>query len=219
MPHWGELFAEAEMQSRPPEPALLELLPRLQEAGCRRVLDAGCGVGRHLLPLLKAGFRVCGVDREVEVLRILQGRLAAGPEAAQAASLVRADLQNLPFPNGTFDLAVSIKVINHGLAADFRRYCRELDRILPPGGHLFINASPREVVEKVRLPQTRELEPGTLVDIATPDGDQVHHFPTSGEILSQFPNYEVRRGETLLIPIAFMGDKEMPQFIFWGVKR
>ena len=70
----------------------------------------------------------------------------------------------------------------------------------------------------MRLPQTRELEPGTLVDIATPDGDLVHHFPTPEELRAQFPDYEVRRLETILTPIPFMGNVELPQLIFWGRK-
>jgi SAM-dependent methyltransferase len=218
MPEWGKLFSDPQMQSLGPEPALMELLPVWQAAGCRRVLDAGCGVGRHLLPLLQSGFLVWGADLDAEVLRILQQRLTATPTEASQVLLARADLKRLPFPAAPFDLAVSINVINHGLAADFRDYCRELDRILKPGGHLFINVSPRAFAELVRLPQTRELEPGTLVNIATPDGDLVHHFPTPEELLAQFPGYEVRRGDTILSPIAFMEQVELPQLIFWGKK-
>ena len=73
MPEWGKILADPEMQRRAPEPALLALLPALKEAGCRRVLDAGCGVGRQLLPMLEEGFWVWGVDRDAAVLHILQG--------------------------------------------------------------------------------------------------------------------------------------------------
>jgi len=218
MPEWGKLFSDPQMQSLGPEPALMELLPVWQAAGCRRVLDAGCGVGRHLLPLLQSGFLVWGADLDAEVLRILQQRLTATPTEAGQVLLARADLKRLPFPAAAFDLAVSINVINHGLAADFRDYCRELDRILKPGGHLFINVSPPAFAELVRLPQTLELEPGTLVNIATPDGDLVHHFPTPEELLAQFPGYEVRRCDTILSPIVFMDLVELPQLIFWGRK-
>jgi SAM-dependent methyltransferase len=219
MPEWGKIFADPEMQRRAPEPALLELLPVLKEAGCRLVLDAGCGVGRQLLPMLQEGFWVWGVDREAAVLPILKERLAAAPASAGQALLARADLKRLPFLAAAFDLVVSIKVINHGLVADFREYCRELDRVLKPGGHLFINVSPRAFAEKVILPQTRELEPGTLINIATPDGDLVHHFPTPAELLAQFRGYEVHRGETIMSAITFMGNVEMPQLIFWGSKQ
>jgi SAM-dependent methyltransferase len=216
MPDWGQIFAAPAMQGLQPNPEFLALLPELWRAGVRRVLDAGCGVGRQLVPLAQHGFQMVGVDREAAVLPVLKKNLAA---AALSAPLLQADLRRLPLAAGRFDLVVSINVINHGDAATFRDYCRELDRVLRPGGYLFIYTSPREAGDLVRLPQTRELEPGTLVDIATPDGDLVHHFPTPEELQAQFSDYEVRRLETILTPIPFMGNVELPQLIFWGRKR
>jgi SAM-dependent methyltransferase len=218
MPGWGKIFADPVMQGLKPNPELMGLIPGWQAAGCRRVLDAGCGVGRHLFPLLEAGFRVWGADCDAQVLKLLGARLAEAAAPAGAANLVQADLSRLPFDSGAFDLAVSVNVINHGDAATFRDYCRELARVLKAGGHLLINVSPWEFAEMVRLPQTRELEPGTLVDIATPDGALVHHFPTSAELREQFPGFAVLRQETVWAPIPFMKNVEMPQLIFWGEK-
>ena len=158
------------------------------------------------------------MDCDAQVLELLKARLANSAAPAAAANLVQADLNRLPFAPGSFDLVVSVNVINHGDAATFRDYCRELARVLKAGGHLFIYTSPREAGEKVRLPQTRELEPGTLVDIATPDGAMVHHFPTPAELREQFPGFTVHRQETVYAPIPFMGNVEMPQLIFWGEK-
>lgn len=216
MPDWAEIFSDPEMQRLAPNPELLGLLPALKEAGCRRVLDAGCGVGRHLLPLVQSGFLVWGVDRETPVLQVLKARLAA---AGHPAHLVQADLQRLPFRVSKFDLVISINVINHGDSQAFHHYCQEMDGVLRPGGHLFIYVSPREFVEHVRLPQTRELEPGTLVEIDTPDGDLVHHFPTAEEVRSQFPDYRVHRWETILAPIPFMDGAQLPQLVFWAQKQ
>lgn len=216
---WSKIFADARMQRLEPNPELLAALPAFQAAGLGRVLDAGCGAGRHLLPLAAAGFLAWGVDREQAILDLLKARLQGDGPPARRAFLVRADLARLPFPAGVFDLAVSINVVNHGTAAQFRAYCRELDRTLRPGGHLFLYVSPREFGELVRRPQTREPEPGTLVDIATPDGDLVHHFPTPGELREQFPGYGARRFQTLWAPIPFMDHVLMPQLLFWGEKH
>ncbi|MBI4643064.1 MAG: class I SAM-dependent methyltransferase [Deltaproteobacteria bacterium] len=215
MPDWGEIFAAPEMQRLRPNPEFLAALPVIKVAGCRRVLDAGCGAGRHLLPLAREGFVVWGVDREAPILEVLQGKLRALEIPAQ---LALADLERLPFAAASFHLVVSINVINHGDTRTFEGYCRELDRVLEPGGHLFVYVSPREFAELVRLPQTRELEPGTLVDIATPDGNMIHHFPTPEEIKGQFPGYRILRGETILAPIPFMRGVEMPQYVFWAQK-
>jgi SAM-dependent methyltransferase len=218
MPNWGELFADPAMQGLKPNPELLALIPVMRPAGCRRVLDAGCGVGRHLPPLLEAGFQVTGVDFNAQVLNLLKTRLNALGAPAPGPHLVQADLSRLPFAPGSFDLVVSINVINHGDAAAFRGFCRELDLVLQAGGHLFVQVAPWEFGEKVRLPQTRELEPGTLVDIGTPDGTLMHHFPTPEELRDRFPGYNLHRFETLWVPIPFMEYREMPQLIFWGEK-
>jgi len=215
MPDWGEILAAPEMQRLRPNPEFLAILPALKAAGCRRVLDAGCGAGRHVFPLVQEGFQVWGVDREAAVLARLRGKLR---ESGVKAHLALADLGQLPFPAAAFEVAVSINVLNHGFARTFQDYCRELDRVLQPGGHLFVYLSPREAGELVRLPQTRELEPGTLVDIATPDGEIIHHFPYPAEIQRQFPAYRLLRAETILAPIPFMGDAAMPQFILWAQK-
>jgi SAM-dependent methyltransferase len=215
MRDWGEIFAQPEMQRLRPNPEFLAALPVIKAAGGRRVLDAGCGAGRHLLPLALEGFEVWGVDRDLAVLEGLQKKLR---ESETRAHLVQADLGRLPFPGPCFHLVVSINVINHGYARTFQDYCRELHRVLLPGGHLFIYVSPLEFAELVRLPQTRELEPGTLVNIATPDGSMIHHFPTPEEIQGQFPAYRLLRAETILAPIPFMGGVEMPQYVFWGQK-
>jgi SAM-dependent methyltransferase len=219
MPVWGEIFTDPVMQGLEPNPALMALIPVMQAVGCRRVLDAGCGVGRHLRPLLQAGFQVWGADCDAQVLHLLKERLGDFAIPGAGPYLTLADLNRLPFAPGAFDLAVSVNVISHGDAATFRDYCRELDRVLKPGGHLFIYVSPWEFAEMVRLPQTRELEPGTLVDIATPDGALVHHFPTPAELRQQFPGYQVHRGETVRALIPFMGNVELPQLIFWGEKE
>ncbi len=216
MAEWGEIFAAPKMQELQPNPEFLALLPELRLAGCERVLDAGCGVGRQLVPLAREGFQVVGVDREASVLQVLKGRLQA---AALSAPLLLADLRRLPVATGCFDLGVSINVINHGDAAAFRDYCRELDRVLKVGAYLFIYVSPLTFAARVMLPGTRRLEPGTLVDIATPDGKMVHHFPTPQELKGQFPGYEVRRLETIQAAIPFMGNVEMDQLIFYGRKR
>jgi len=215
MPDWGKIFADPLMQRLAPNPEVLALVPQLTTRGVRLVLDAGCGAGRHLLPLARAGFQVLGVDREWSVVRDVR----AHPETGSLPiRLARADLQNLPAPAGVFDFILSINAISHGDTRAFQAYCRELDRVLKPGGFLFIYVSPREFGDMVRGPETVELEPGTLVKIATPDGELVHHFPTPESLAAQSPRYAVHRLETIQAPIPFMDGVEFPQLVFLGEK-
>jgi len=215
MPDWGKIFTDPEMQRLPPNPEVLTLVPELKTRGVRLILDAGCGAGRHLYPLAAAGFQVLGVDRELSVLRDCR---AHPSRVSGLVGLAQGDLQSLPVPEGAFDFVLSINAISHGDTRAFQGYCRELDRVLRPGGLLFIWVSPREAGEMMRLPETVELEPGTLVKIGTPDGELIHHFPTPEELVEQFPAYASRRLEIIQAPIPFMGGKELPQLVFQGEK-
>jgi len=215
MPDWGKIFADPRMQRLPANPEVMALLPELKTRGVRLVLDAGCGAGRHLLPLAGEGFQVLGVDCEWSVLRDAKANLKTG---STPVWLAQGDLQHLPSPAGVFDFVLSINAISHGDTRAFETYCRELDRVLRPGGFLFIYVSPRKFADLVRLPETVELEPGTVVKIATPDGELVHHFPTPESLAAQFPGYAVHRLETVRAPIPFMDGVELPQLAFLGEK-
>jgi SAM-dependent methyltransferase len=70
-----------------------------------RVLDAGCGTGRHLLALAQSGHRTVGLDASDAMLRRAQQVSGA---AGASVDLVCADLRNLPF-NGCFDAALCLE--------------------------------------------------------------------------------------------------------------
>jgi SAM-dependent methyltransferase len=80
-----------------------------------RVLELGCGTGRVLLPVARAGVRVVGVDRSAPMLDRAQRRIrrAQGIRAA----LVRADIRQLPFADH-FSLVIAPYGILQSLTRD-----------------------------------------------------------------------------------------------------
>lgn len=100
----------------------------------RLVLDVGCGDGRFALWNRDRGARIVGLD--------------AAPFFADAAretiDLIQGDVRALPFPDGTFDAAYSIDVMEHLDAPGLARYFAEVARILKPGGRFFLYSNTRE---------------------------------------------------------------------------
>lgn len=72
------------------------------------VLDAGCGMGRHMFHAAKGGARVVGVDfsRAVEAAY-------ENTKHVETAAVVQADVMGLPFRPGTFDFAYCLGVLHH----------------------------------------------------------------------------------------------------------
>jgi len=104
----------------------------------RTVLEAGCGKGRH-------SRSVAGWDPEQLLSVDLSSAVylaAANTAEFPQVSCVRADLLDLPFPDGRFDLVFCVGVLHH--LADPQAGLRELWRVLKPGGTLCLWVYARE---------------------------------------------------------------------------
>ncbi|MDZ7289823.1 MAG: methyltransferase domain-containing protein [candidate division KSB1 bacterium] len=103
---------------------LIALAPRKGE----RILDAGCGTGRHFAQLHRAGSKIFGVDISLGMLRVARHQFPRVP-------VLQADLQQtLPFTNGYFDAILCALVGEHLERLHF--VFREMHRVLQPGGRL-----------------------------------------------------------------------------------
>lgn len=116
-----------------------------------RVLDMGCGGGRHAFSVYRRGANVVALDmsesdlREVEVMfraMELEGEIPAGATAAA----VRGNAYALPFDDASFDRIIAAEVLEH-LPADTDAMA-ELTRVLKPGGLIAVTV-PRWGPEKL----------------------------------------------------------------------
>jgi ubiquinone/menaquinone biosynthesis C-methylase UbiE len=102
-----------------------------------RVLDLGCGGGRHAFEVYRRGADVVAFDLDpgelAPVTSMFGGMLAAGEVSPQAgASAVSGDAGAMPFGDGAFDRVIAAEVLEHIL--DDQRAMNELARVLRPGG-------------------------------------------------------------------------------------
>jgi SAM-dependent methyltransferase len=116
-----------------------------------RVLDLGCGEGRHSFEAYRRGADVVAVDwnaTDLATTREWCAAIRAAGEAPQAATAtaVRADLRALPFPDATFDRVIAAEVLEH--IPDDRTAIAELARVLKPGGRAAVTV-PRWFPERV----------------------------------------------------------------------
>ena len=115
-----------------------------------RILDVGCGTGRHLGAAFRtAGIDVVGVDLNRDDLRraAYTLHLICEEMADHGAWLItRADATNLPFDDARFDLVICSEVLEH--IPDNRKAVAELVRVLKPGCDLVVSV-PRYWPERI----------------------------------------------------------------------
>jgi len=111
-------------------------LERLRLRPGEKLLDVGCGEGRHCFGALERGARVVGVDLDMASLRLARGALRdrahalGGPGGLGA--VLRGDAFRLPFRDESFDKLICAEVMEH--VHDYRAAARELARVTKPDG-------------------------------------------------------------------------------------
>ncbi len=105
--------------------------------GRQKVLEIGCGrctIGQYFA---RDGKEVTCSDISAYAMEIAENNFA---RASLPGTMVRADARQMPFASESFDLTVSVGLLEHLEDTDMRQCLREQYRVLKPGGMLaFIN--------------------------------------------------------------------------------
>ena len=113
---WDKKFYGKEEEYRKeifriPHQDLPKFVKLLRYIKAKRILDLGCGTGRHVIALAKRGFEVYGIDIAKNALNLARERLK---EKNLKAKLKIGDIyKKLPFKNNFFDGLISTKTIHH----------------------------------------------------------------------------------------------------------
>lgn len=101
----------------------------------QRILDAGCGNGRHIVFFAEQGFNVWGVDISEEAIRIADAWLN---KKGLKAHLHVGDIKTLPFESQYFDVVISYGVLDHITFTDAKKALQEINRVSGKGAYVYI---------------------------------------------------------------------------------
>jgi SAM-dependent methyltransferase len=102
-----------------------------------RLLDLGCGGGRHAFEALRRGAHVVAMDSDAAELTSVSAMFAAMSEAGEipdgaSGMTIAGDATSMPFPDASFDKVIAAEVLEH-IPAD-QAAMNEIARVLRPGG-------------------------------------------------------------------------------------
>ncbi len=184
---WNERWKTVEGRSRwlAPEMEVKAMAHILRETGASRVLDLGCGVGRHSAFLASLGFSVFALDGSGSGITFARASTeASGHEVQFAVGL----MTELPFKDNSFDYLLAWNVIYHGNREVVRRSMGEIRRVLRPGG--FFQGTMLSKLNR-HYRRGREIAPETFViEDANDDKGHPHFYCDSSDLHALFAGFE-----------------------------
>ena len=135
---WSAPETVAGFAQAPPNAVLMRFAQEQLQRDGRAALDLGCGAGRNAVPLAQMGWSVLGIDDSQPMLDGAARRAhVAGVDAN--VQLALAPMDEIPAPDGSFDLVVAHGIWNLARSShEFRRAVREAGRVSKPGAGLFV---------------------------------------------------------------------------------
>lgn len=154
----------------------------------QRILETGCGDGKTLRALAAArqhsggesdgGPEIVGLDFSRAALRVCSREMDLGSRV----HLVCADAAAIPFISSAFDAVILVHVLGHATRKARVRICREVERVVRPGGRVFIRVFS---TGDFRAGRGEEIEEMTFL---RGDGTFTHYFMMQ-EICDLFPAF------------------------------
>jgi ubiquinone/menaquinone biosynthesis C-methylase UbiE len=186
----------------PPLPLVADFAEDLKRDGAKRVLDLGCGAGRHSILLAKAGFQVVALDISETALKTVEDRLRTA--SIDNVTLVEHEMWELPFIDEYFDGIVCTNVLHHGKLAQIKQLTKGMHRVTRKGGSAFIIALS---TGDFRKGNGRKLESNTYVFTEGEERGIIHHFFPRKELESCLEKFETVSFEERLIPVEEGGNR------------
>jgi ubiquinone/menaquinone biosynthesis C-methylase UbiE len=200
-----------------------------------RVLEIGVGTGRIALPLSERVASIFGVDLSFGMMGVLQNKLRVTPRAVLPSC---ADVLELPFRAGTFNLVYAVHVLH--LVSGWQNAVVEAMRVLAPGGHFAVNYHKRhpEMPNVILRKRLQELVAPYGVSTQRPGAqsdeeiyNELGKWDSASRVIGVLdwtepdtPNQMLREieqqihSETWAIPRSVM-DEVVPQLRVWAHER
>ncbi len=190
-----------------------------------RVLDLGCGIGRHVLLFARKGFEVYGSDHSEAGIKACKEWIR---DERLGAEIWCGEPEDIPYPDGFFDAIIAFNSIYHGTGDQVASIIKLLHSKLRLGGRCFVTLLSRE---NRMYGKGKALEPHTFVSegmfhkLFTHGGERgvPHHFSSKAEVLKLFDDFKLEslRHEELQLPSSHSGDGftwfKIPKAYFWRV--
>jgi len=188
-----------------PDRNIVKLVSYFKRKKFKRILDLGCGIGRHMVYLGRQGFYMVGLDISPTALKLADRWMKK--EELKNYSLVKHDMVRLPFPDKSFDAVIGVHVIQHNKLYKIEKTVKEIRRVLKVNGATFItlpSTKDRKFGAGKIIEHNTYLSPHTITD-AEKGQAAVHRFFDKDETKKLFSQFKTISMKEEIRDLKFKG--------------
>jgi len=187
MARWESLFKKDGRIFSNAQEDMNSVIKLLKKSKAKKVLDLGCGSGRHTILLSKERFEVYSTDVSSTGLKLTRKWLKKEGLSAQLKKASCYD--KFPFRDNFFDAVISTQVIHHNFHNKVKFCISEIERVLKPKGMAFITMSASKCAG--RATQYKVPEPHTYIMLDGEEKGLPHFIYTKTLMKKDFKNFEI----------------------------
>ncbi|TSC94018.1 MAG: methyltransferase [Parcubacteria group bacterium Licking1014_1] len=206
---WNNIFKKEGKVYFKPQEDMSAMVKLFKKRGIKKVLDLGCGSGRHVVYFAKNGFETYGIDIAPVGLKMTKDWLKQ--EKFKANLKLCPIFKKLPYKSNFFGAIIAVQVVSHEKIENIRKLIKEMDRILKPNGLIFVAFNQRSKVKDWRVGSIQKerfigddgvsmfeerrkiIGPRTHVPIEGTEKGLIHYAFDKTAIRKEFQNFKIHR--------------------------
>jgi ubiquinone/menaquinone biosynthesis C-methylase UbiE len=181
---WDNIYKEqGEVQS--------EILPTAKIAAdifkrsdCKRIMDLGCGTGRHTIYLEEQGFYVYATDISETGLEYTKSK--ATKLNLNNIEFKQHDMREIPYDDNSFDGILCVWTTGHGTLEYCGKNVSEIYRVLKPNGIVVVDYVS---TADENYGKGEEIEKNTFINNVEGEENIPHHYSTIQELRELYRNF------------------------------
>lgn len=175
-PYWKE-----------PAPEVYYLANRWNDNGLKRLLDLGCGIGRHSIFFSIIGFDVYSYDlSEDGVMKLKE----TAKEIKLKVNTRTVDMAHLPYDKDFFNFVLAYHVIYHSDRAGTEKVISEIQRVLTVGGEAYITFNSKNN-PSFKNHKNTVIDENTIIKTEGVEAGIPHYYVDEQEIRRLLSDFEI----------------------------
>lgn len=217
---WDKIFKQYGKVFTKPQEDIPRITKLFKKKGVKRVLDLGCGSGRHTVYLAKHGFEVYGLDISKTGIKISNEWLKK--EKLRANLKIGSIYEKLPYKDNFFDAIISTQTLHHARIEKIRKLIKEMERVLKAGGLIFVTVRKAlkvkgwrknkivthryKINRKIKKAKFKVIGPRIYVPIEGGERGLIHFCFNKALIKKEFKSFKIPKIWTKYGHYCFLGE-------------